>query len=623
MSLQSVADSLRSLSKAQPPRWPRCSARDAGSVVIAVALVLLLVRSFGAQHNLPLCALPSHTSMTPMDSSYASLAASPLPVLLSSVPSLSFNLSDVLVGVVTFGAKQNRTVPAIMATWGRHFPRLLYFSNTSHYPDSTYRITPMPLLADGGPRDYGEMNTLYQLYLHNPTSPWYYKADDDTHLNPRRLAELLAPLDSSGLYLIGAALHQRQWPHNYCHGGAGYAISNGLMRLMHPHLLEQLVVGYSDVQVGHIAARFNVSCIHYPSFLSHSMEVYLTHDSPHRITNEDDLMRLSTAISFHHVTPDYQWLYEAFAHRLVRTDTPAPPLIVRHYNEEAVWGPMGGNFIRPHHPWPDLSRFPTLPPPMNRSSLASPSMRWNQHCGFDGHVCVIAYTLQDNAAAALAGAESNTRLAKTLFPGWVVRFYHASAVSAEALGRLVGLGAEVREWNVTALLPARLQTVTAVMEVDAAQWHLLVALNDTVDRYLVRSVEQRLSQREFDAVREWQQSTYSVHVLRDHPTPLPAAVAPNMWAAVRGAVDDATLLTLLSSSSPSILNSTLWPRVQWDQLAHDHRPPSCPVWINSRPFPDGKDTPRASVGQLYDEEGKEVGIGGTGEECGDALAAGS
>ena len=620
VSLHSVAESLRSLSKAQPLRWPRISSRDVGSAAMAVALIILLLRSFGhnSQHSLPLCALPPHTSMTPMDTSRTTLLppsppTSPLPSSpLSPTPPL-FNLSDVLIGVVTFGARQNRSVPAIMATWGRHFPHILYYSNTSHYPDSTYRITPMPLLADGGPRDYGEMNTLYQLYLHDPHSPWYYKADDDTWINPHRLATLLGSLDPSVPYLIGARLHQHQWPHSYCHGGAGYAISQGLMRLMHPHLLEPLHVGVSDVQVGHIAARYNVSCLHYPSFLSHSMEVYLQADSPHRMSGEEELMRLSTAISFHHVNPEYQWLYEAFMHRLIRADAPSPPLSLHNYNED-IWAPLGPNFIRPHNPWPDLDKFPTLPD-MRRSSLASSWMRWNQHCGFDGHVCVIAYSLQSDAPSALAGAEKNAQLIRTLFPGWVARFYHSATVPVAALARLKELGAELREWNISTLLPAALHTAPMPV-VDPAQWHLLVAFDESVERYAVRAVEQRLSQREFDAMREWQESAYSVHIMRDHSPSFQDAVTPNMWAAVHGAVDAPTLLILLTTSSPSTLNSTLWSRAQWDQLAHDSRPPSCTAWVNSRPFPSGEKAAMGLVGRVYDESGREVDGGRGGDECG-------
>ena len=102
------------------------------------------------------------------------------------------------------------------------------------------------------------------------------------------------------------------------------------------------------------------------------------------------------------------------------------------------------------------------------------------------------------------GAIRNAEMAKIYFPGWVCRYYVTSDVPHEVIAKLEALGAEIFK------IPSGEGYISGMF------WRFLVASDETVDRYIVRDVDSRPNSRDRLAVEEWIQSSYPVHIMRDH-----------------------------------------------------------------------------------------------------------
>ena len=375
-------------------------------------------------------------------------------------------------------------------------------------------------------------------------------------MHPQRLASLLDGLDSDDLHFIGSHIYQPQWPHNYCHGGTGYLISNGLMRRMHPHLLEKLQADVSDVQVGHIAARFNVSCLHVPDAFGHEFEHYLTPDVwADQAKMEETLAGMASAITFHHITPERMAVYEFALQRLVRQVQPFRPFEYRDFNLK-LWASYPPNFIRPHNSWPDLAKFPAREG-MRRGSLVN-AHRWDGHCGLDGYHCVVAFSLVSDSPELIATAKAVSTQVPYLFPLWQVRFYHNASVPEPVLQELRELKADVR------LFEPKLLGLRDEEAVGSDWWPLAVALDGSANRWLIRSLDTERTQAEWEQVRNWMESAYSTHRVRDDGRP----GSIHSWGGVHRAVSSELVTHLMQSSSTQVWDDVLFPAVQLDCLTH-------------------------------------------------------
>jgi hypothetical protein len=96
------------------------------------------------------------------------------------------------------------------------------------------------------------------------------------------------------------------------------------------------------------------------------------------------------------------------------------------------------------------------------------------------------------------GAIENAKIVNTYFPGWKLRFYLTGPVDEAVLDTLKDLGAELVKSS--ASMFAR----------------FLIADDPTVDRYLVRDADSRLSSRDRLATEEWIQSGKKFSIMRDH-----------------------------------------------------------------------------------------------------------
>lgn len=136
---------------------------------------------------------------------------------------------------------------------------------------------------------------------------------------------------------------------------------------------------------------------------------------------------------------------------------------------------------------------------------------------------IISYSLWGKDPKYTVGAVKNAKLAQTLFPDWICRFYIGQST-------LTGCKRIIKELR-------KLDNVEIVeMEEDGDWtgmfWRFYPASEPDVDVVISRDTDSRLTRREKFAVDEWLGSDKSVHIIRDHPYHT-AKIMGGMWG-VRG-----------------------------------------------------------------------------------------
>lgn len=116
---------------------------------------------------------------------------------------------------------------------------------------------------------------------------------------------------------------------------------------------------------------------------------------------------------------------------------------------------------------------------------------------------VISFSLWGPAPFYSYGAMINLVLARTVYPGWSCRFYVDAAVPRPCVTFLRDNGADVRD------IEDEYPSVGLFQR-------FLVMNDESVERFLVRDCDARLSAAEADLVKQWIASGYPFHVVRDH-----------------------------------------------------------------------------------------------------------
>jgi hypothetical protein len=177
---------------------------------------------------------------------------------------------------------------------------------------------------------------------------------------------------------------------------------------------------------------------------------------------------------------------------------------------------------------------------------------------------VISFSLWGDAPLYLIGAKENLKISKEIYPGWTCRFYHDATVPAEVIGFLSQNGAE-----------------TVLIESPRGKWDGLFwrfyPLDDpSVEAFIVRDTDSRLTTRERNAVEDWITSPFGLHTMRDHWNHN-VPILGGMWGMKRGAVSG--ILEMLKSwtfdekgTDQTFLDKYLWPQARHLALAHDRHP---------------------------------------------------
>jgi hypothetical protein len=176
---------------------------------------------------------------------------------------------------------------------------------------------------------------------------------------------------------------------------------------------------------------------------------------------------------------------------------------------------------------------------------------------------LITFSLFGDNPLYCEGAVENARLAKEIYPDWVARFYVAEDTPEEYTWRLKDYDAEV-------YLRRRYSAY------DALNWRFLPFMDDTVDVWISRDCDSRLSWRERRAVDEWLTTDKPVHLMRDshnHSYTIMAGmfgVNNTLYHQRYGKLNLDVQHQNNREDDQTILQRYVWPMIVQDHVCHDH-----------------------------------------------------
>jgi tetratricopeptide (TPR) repeat protein len=177
---------------------------------------------------------------------------------------------------------------------------------------------------------------------------------------------------------------------------------------------------------------------------------------------------------------------------------------------------------------------------------------------------VISFSLWGDVPFYAYGAMINLVLSRTVYPGWNCRFYVDTSVPAACTAFLRENGADVR--NIADEYPG------------VGLFQRFLVMNDpTVGRFLVRDCDARLSAAEADLVRQWIDSGYPFHAVRDHVMHNELMIGCTWAGRTDCGIDIVELMRRYFTNGPTakyghdqrMLGLMLWPLIRDHVLVHD------------------------------------------------------
>lgn len=121
-------------------------------------------------------------------------------------------------------------------------------------------------------------------------------------------------------------------------------------------------------------------------------------------------------------------------------------------------------------------------------------------------VNVISFSLYGTSAKYILGMKENIILGKKHFSGWEIRVYYNDTVPPQYINEYKEMGA----------VCIKMSNYGDKMNWEGMWWRFLPLDDDTVDFWLSRDADSRVSEREFKLVDEWMKSGKTLHCIRDH-----------------------------------------------------------------------------------------------------------
>lgn len=177
---------------------------------------------------------------------------------------------------------------------------------------------------------------------------------------------------------------------------------------------------------------------------------------------------------------------------------------------------------------------------------------------------VISFSLWGQAPFYSYGTMINLVLSRNVYPGWTCRFYVDATVPPACVAFLRENGADVR--SIEDEYPG------------VGLFQRFLVMNDpAVGRFLVRDCDARLSAGEADLVRQWIESGYPFHAVRDHVMHNELMIGC-LWAGRTDCgIDIVELMRRYFTNGPTakyghdqrMLGLMLWPLIRQRCLVHD------------------------------------------------------
>lgn len=179
---------------------------------------------------------------------------------------------------------------------------------------------------------------------------------------------------------------------------------------------------------------------------------------------------------------------------------------------------------------------------------------------------VISFSLWGNDPLYTHGAIHNIKLAKTLYPDWICRFYiDPDTTPPDIVQSIIDSGSEViYRYNNRDTL--------------GMMWRFEVMFDADVDRFIIRDADSRIYYRECVAVNEWISSGKAFHVMRDHQYHN-IAICGGMWGGqtshcmeykhIYNAILNDPRTSVSKGADQEFLQRYLWQKVKHNMLCHD------------------------------------------------------
>ncbi|CAG7720903.1 unnamed protein product [Allacma fusca] len=186
------------------------------------------------------------------------------------------------------------------------------------------------------------------------------------------------------------------------------------------------------------------------------------------------------------------------------------------------------------------------------------------------------------------GILPNLKVMKKIYPGWIMRV-HTNASYTPEVCDLVCADEKLFFCDIRGLQ----RFAPHVESVDPMLWRSIPMGDPTVKIFASRDLDSRLSQREKDAVDQWEDSGYPIHGMRDHPLHL-TEIMGGMWGAdnYKLCLDVAQEINFhmmqrvwkqRSLNDQQILSHVVYGQHKNKILTHDSY--TCNVYNDSIPFP--------------------------------------
>lgn len=182
---------------------------------------------------------------------------------------------------------------------------------------------------------------------------------------------------------------------------------------------------------------------------------------------------------------------------------------------------------------------------------------------------LITFSLFGDDPIYCEGAVENARLAKEIYPDWTARFYIAEDTPEEYTWR-------IKEYDAEVYIRQRYSPY------DALNWRFLPFMDDTIEAWISRDCDSRLSWRERRAVDEWLTTDKACHLMRDchnHGYTIMAGmfgINNVLYHERYGKLNLDVSHQNNREDDQSVLHRYVWPMIAFDHVCHDH-------WAHTQP----------------------------------------
>ncbi len=136
---------------------------------------------------------------------------------------------------------------------------------------------------------------------------------------------------------------------------------------------------------------------------------------------------------------------------------------------------------------------------------------------------VLSFSLYGDNPIYTIGCIKNAILHKTIFKDWSMWVYHNNTVPGEILNQLIELGVTLINTNEENGFFGSL-------------WRFKPISEPSVEYFISRDCDSRISYRDETAVEEWIDSNKTFHILREHPIGHGWVMNAGMWGAKGGSI---------------------------------------------------------------------------------------